>query len=62
MLPGSLHHPERQRVFVFDEDAIAGGDRISVRLTSGDFVAGELFEFLVARLEDDELGAGRKGE
>ena len=60
-LPTSLHRPERERVLVLDEQARAGNDGIRVRLAA-DFVAGELFESRVVRVNDDQLCALREGE
>ena len=57
-----LDGPERHGICVFDEDSIAGRDRVGVGLTCRDLVAGELLEFFDARLKDNELRARRQTE
>src|SRR4051794_11982490 len=61
MRRGSLNHPESDRVFVLDKDPLVGENRVGIRSFIGDLIAGKLLELARARLKDDELRGGSKG-
>src|SRR3954463_6743551 len=52
--------PQRDRVLVFDVDAIAGDNRVGVDARFGEFVGGDLFELLASGLEDQQLAVGNQ--
>src|SRR5947208_3371702 len=49
--------PQRDRFLVFNVNAAARDDRVGEGLAVRDLEAGELFELLIAGLEDDQLHA-----